>query len=52
LSQTILYADGSLFHYLFVQRPVASVFLSAAIIWSLYMFIGPWIRRRLKQQPA
>ena len=34
------------------QRPVASVFLSAAIIWSLYLLIGPWIRRRLKAQPA
>ncbi len=52
LSQTILYADGWLFHYLFVQRPIASVFLSAAIIWSIYMFIGPWIRRRLGSQPA
>ncbi|MFP6890888.1 MAG: tripartite tricarboxylate transporter permease, partial [Nitrospinota bacterium] len=52
LSQSILYADGALVHYLFVQRPVASLFLSGAIIWSLYLFVGPWVRRRLKAQPA
>jgi putative tricarboxylic transport membrane protein len=52
LSQTILYADGTIFHYLFVQRPIASVFLTAAIIWSLFLVVGPWIRRRLKQRPA
>ena len=51
LSQTMLYAKGEVFQYLFVQRPVASIFLVAAIIWSLYLIFGPWLRRR-KVQPA
>ncbi len=51
LSQTMLYAKGSVLNYMFIQRPVASVFLLAAIIWSLYLILGPWLRRR-KAQPA
>lgn len=52
LSQTMLYAKGDVFQYLFMQRPVAAVFLLAAITWSLYLILGPWIRRRLRGQPA
>jgi len=52
LSQTMLYARGDIFQYLFVQRPVASVFLAAAITWSFYLLFGPWVRRRLKGRLA
>lgn len=52
LSQTMLYARGDIFQYLFVQRPVASVFLAAAITWSFYLLFGPWVRRRLKERLA
>ena len=52
LSQTMLYARGDIFQYLFVQRPVASVFLAAAIAWSFYLLFGPWVRRRLKERLA
>ena len=31
LSQSLLYARGSIFTYLFVQRPIASAFLTAAL---------------------
>jgi putative tricarboxylic transport membrane protein len=46
LAQTMLYAKGDLFSYVFVQRPVASVFLSAAIIWIVYLIIRPWLNNR------
>jgi putative tricarboxylic transport membrane protein len=46
LSQTMLFAKGNLFHYLFVERPVASIFMSAAIIWTAYLICRPWIQRR------
>ena len=46
LAQTMLYAKGDLFSYVFVQRPVASVFLSAAIIWIVYLLIRPWLNNR------
>ncbi|MEE9239752.1 MAG: hypothetical protein V3U53_01010, partial [bacterium] len=52
LSQTMLYARGDVFNYLFIQRPVASVFLLVAIFWSLYLIFGPWLRQRFKGQPA
>ncbi len=52
LSQTMLYARGDVFNYLFIQRPVASVFLVVAIFWSLYLIFGPWLRRRFKEQRA
>ena len=50
LSQTMLYAKGSLFHYMFVQRPVASLFLIAAIIWTVYLILRPWLQKR--KQPS
>ena len=52
LAQTMLYAKGSLFHYVFVQRPVASLFLSAAIIWTGYLVIRPWLNNRKQLQGA
>ena len=45
-SQTLLYAKGSVFHYLFVQRPVTSAFLLASLIWIAYLIFRPWLRGR------
>ena len=52
LSQSMLYARGDIFEYLFVQRPIASVFLTAGILWIAWMIFGPWIRGRIRQQRA
>jgi len=52
LSQSMLYARGEILDYLFIQRPIASVFLSAGILWIVWMIIGPWIRRRFRKQEA
>ena len=37
LSQSLLYAYGSPFHYLFVDRPIASFFLVSALIWIAWL---------------
>ena len=50
LSQTLLYARGDVLNYLFVDRPIASVFLSLGIVWIVWMIIGPWIRQRFGAQ--
>jgi len=52
LSQSMLYARGEILDYLFIQRPIASVFLSAGILWIAWMIFGPWIRRRFRRQGA
>jgi putative tricarboxylic transport membrane protein len=52
LSQSMLYARGDIFDYLFIQRPIASVFLIAGIAWVAWMIFGPWIRRRIRRQGA
>ncbi len=46
LSQSLLYAHGSPFHYLFVGRPIASFFLVAGLIWITWMTVRTIIRRR------
>lgn len=46
LSQTMLYARGDVLQFLFVDRPIAAVFLSAGIVWIAWMIIRPWTRRR------
>ena len=46
LSQSLLYARGAPFHYLFVDRPIASVFLTAALAWTAWMTGRAWLRRR------
>ncbi len=52
LSQTMLFAKGHIFHYLFIQRPAASVFMTAAIIWTAYLIFRPWIQRMRKTRGA
>jgi putative tricarboxylic transport membrane protein len=53
LSQSMLYAKGDVFQYLFIDRPIASVFLSAAIIWVGYKIFAPFLRRgKAPGQPA
>lgn len=52
LSQTLLYARGAIFGYLFVQRPVASGFLIAALVWIGYKTFHPWLRRSPRPQSA
>jgi putative tricarboxylic transport membrane protein len=47
LVQSMIYARGDILEYLFIQRPIASVFLTAGIIWIAWMISGPWIRKRL-----
>jgi putative tricarboxylic transport membrane protein len=47
LSQSMLYAHGSPFHYLFVGRPIASFFLVAGLIWIAWLTARATIRRRL-----
>jgi putative tricarboxylic transport membrane protein len=47
LSQSMLYAHGSPFHYLFVGRPIASFFLVAGLIWVAWLTARATIRRRL-----
>ena len=45
LSQSMLYAKGAPFSYLFVQRPIASIFLVAALTWVGYLILRPMWRR-------
>ncbi len=45
LTQTLLYARGAVFHYLFVERPIASAFLIAALVWIGWMILRGWLRR-------
>jgi putative tricarboxylic transport membrane protein len=52
LSQSMLYARGDIFGYLFIQRPIAAVFLTAGMVWIAWMIFGPWIRRRFRRQGA
>lgn len=52
LAQSMLYARGNILEYLFIQRPIASVFLTAGIIWIAWMISGPWIRKRLRTMGA
>jgi putative tricarboxylic transport membrane protein len=49
LSQSILYARGNILSYLFIDRPIASVFLLAGIAWILGMVFR---RYRRQQRPA
>jgi len=47
LSQSMLYAKGAPFSYLFLQRPIASAFLIAALVWIAYLILRPmWQRAR------
>ena len=39
LSQSIIYARGDILHYLFIDRPIASAFLTAGIIWVSWRII-------------
>lgn len=50
LSQSLLYAHGSPFHYLFVDRPIASFFLVAGLIWIAWMTVRVTVRRRLAKR--
>ncbi len=52
LSQSLLYARGSIFTYLFVQRPIASAFLTAALIWVGFKFVRFLQRGRSSPQPT
>lgn len=52
LSQSILYARGNLLNYLFIQRPIASVFLVAAIAWIAWSVYARLRRRREMATPA
>lgn len=51
LSQNMLFAKGHIFHYLFIERPIASVFMSAAVIWAVYLILRPWVRRYGPKRP-
>ena len=50
LSQSLLYAHGSPFHYLFIDRPIASLFLVSTLIWIAWMTARATIRRRLARR--
>lgn len=50
LSQSLLYARGAPFHYLFVDRPIASFFLVAALIWITWLTMRVAIRRRMARR--
>jgi putative tricarboxylic transport membrane protein len=50
LSQSILYARGDILGYLFIDRPIASVFLLAGIAWILGMIFRRY--RRHQRQSA
>jgi putative tricarboxylic transport membrane protein len=45
LSQSLIYAHGAPYHYLFVERPIASFFLTAGLIWIAWMSARPLLRR-------
>ena len=47
LSQTLLYARGSVLNYFFVARPIAGAFMAAAILWIAWMSV----RGRFKRAP-
>ena len=47
LSQSLLYARGSVFSYLFLKRPIAGVFLAATILWIAWMSV----RHRFQRAP-
>ncbi|HXV10994.1 MAG TPA: tripartite tricarboxylate transporter permease [Burkholderiales bacterium] len=49
LSQSLLYAHGSPFHYLFADRPIASFFLVSALIWIAWLTARASIRRHLSR---
>jgi putative tricarboxylic transport membrane protein len=49
LSQSMLYARGDILGYLFIDRPIASVFLLAGIAWILGMIFRRFWRR---ERPA
>ena len=46
LSQTMLYAKGSILQYIFITRPISSAFLLSALIWILYRAIRSFSRKR------
>lgn len=50
LSQSLLYAHGSPFHYFFWGRPIASFFMVAALIWIAWLTARAAIRRHLAQR--
>jgi len=52
LSQSIIYARGDLLNYLFIQRPIASAFLVAGIVWIVWMIYSRIKRGRLQAIPA
>jgi putative tricarboxylic transport membrane protein len=45
LSQTMLYARGAVIQYIFLQRPIAAVFLTAALLWIAYKLLAPSLGR-------
>ena len=51
-SQSIIYARGNLLDYLFIQRPIASFFLLAAIAWVLWSIYARLFRRHRQAVPA
>jgi putative tricarboxylic transport membrane protein len=48
LSQSILYARGNVIDFFFIQRPIASFFLLAGILWVVGM-VAMRYRRRARQ---
>ncbi len=46
LSQTMLYAKGSVLQYIFITRPISSAFLISALIWILYRAIRSFTQKR------
>lgn len=50
LSQSLLYAQGSPFYYFFVDRPIASFFLVAGLIWTVWMSARFAIRRHFARR--
>ncbi|MDH5534588.1 MAG: tripartite tricarboxylate transporter permease, partial [Betaproteobacteria bacterium] len=44
LSQTLLYAQGSIFTYLFIDRPIAAVFLVGMLVWVGWTAYRTWVR--------
>jgi putative tricarboxylic transport membrane protein len=45
LSQSLIYARGDILHYFFIDRPIASFFLLAAIAWIAGMIYVRYRRR-------
>ena len=46
LSQTMLYAKGSVLQYIFITRPISSAFLISALIWILYRATRSFTQKR------